>query len=126
MRRAFICCSLKMVESDFRPTILTGLLQIVFGIFKLARFMKFVPRTVMTGFVNSLAILIFIAQLEHFVGETWVMYALVALTLAIIYLLPYLTKTVPSTLVEIIVVTAIVLVLNIGVRNVGDMGALTH
>ncbi|WP_078392640.1 SulP family inorganic anion transporter [Shouchella patagoniensis] len=114
------------LEYLLAATIVTGFLQIVFGVLKLAQFMKFVPRTVMTGFVNSLAILIFIAQLEHFIGETWVMYALVALTLAIIYLLPYVTKAIPSTLVAIIVVTAIVLILNIDVRNVGDMGALTQ
>ncbi|MFB4213912.1 SulP family inorganic anion transporter [Shouchella sp. JSM 1781072] len=107
-------------------TILTGIIQIIFGVFKLARYMKFVPRTVMTGFVNSLAILIFLAQIDHFVGETWIMYALVALTLAIIYLFPYVTKAIPSTLVAIIVVTVIVLTMNIGVRNVGDMGELSQ
>ncbi|AXF55410.1 SulP family inorganic anion transporter [Salicibibacter kimchii] len=114
------------LEYLLAATILTGIIQILFGVFKLARFMKFIPRTVMTGFVNSLAILIFLAQIEHFVGETWVMYALVALTLAIIYLFPMITKAVPSTLVAIIVVTIIVLSMNIGVRNVGDMGTLTQ
>ncbi len=69
-------------------TILTGILQVLFGVFKLSRIMKFVPRSVMVGFVNALAILIFTSQLQHFVGENWIMYALVALTLAIIYLLP--------------------------------------
>ncbi len=114
------------LEYLLAATILTGILQILFGVFKLARYMKFVPRTVMTGFVNSLAILIFLAQIDHFVGETWLMYALVALTLAIIYLFPLLTKAVPSTLVAIIVVTIIVLTMNLGVRNVGDMGALSQ
>ncbi|WP_078555062.1 SulP family inorganic anion transporter [Bacillus alkalicellulosilyticus] len=107
-------------------TILTGILQILFGVFKLARYMKFVPRSVMVGFVNALAILIFLAQLQHFVGETWIMYSLVALTLAIIYILPRFTKAVPSTLVAIIVVTAIAIFANFGVRTVGDMGALTQ
>ncbi|MFC5714032.1 SulP family inorganic anion transporter [Thalassorhabdus alkalitolerans] len=105
-------------------TILTGIIQILFGVFKLAVFMKFIPRSVIVGFVNALAILIFMAQLEHFVGETWVMYALVALTLAIIYLLPKVTSAVPSTLVAIVVVTAIAVFMNAGVRTVGDMGAL--
>lgn len=114
------------IEYLLAATILTGVLQILFGIFKLARFMKFVPRTVMTGFVNALAILIFTSQLQHFVDETWMMYALVALTLAIIYIFPRITKAVPSTLVAIIVVTIIVLTMNIGVRNVGDMGELTQ
>ncbi|WP_026671974.1 SulP family inorganic anion transporter [Alkalihalobacterium bogoriense] len=107
-------------------TILCGILQILFGVFKLARYMKFIPRSVMVGFVNALAILIFTSQLQHFVDETWIMYALVALTLAIIYILPRFTKAVPSTLVAIIVVTAIVIFGNIGIRTVGDMGTLTQ
>ncbi|MCT2534397.1 SulP family inorganic anion transporter [Aquibacillus koreensis] len=107
-------------------TILTGILQIIFGLCNLARFMKFIPRSVMVGFVNALAILIFTSQLEHFVDETWVMYALVGLTLAIIYLLPIATKVVPSTLVAIIVVTALAIYMNAGVRTVGDMGELTR
>ncbi|MBR7798083.1 MAG: SulP family inorganic anion transporter [Bacillota bacterium] len=107
-------------------TILTGIIQILFGILKLARMMKFVPRSVMIGFVNALAIMIFTSQLQHFVGETWIMYALVALTLAIIYLLPRFTKAIPSTLVAIVVVTAIVIIGNINVGTVGDMGIITQ
>ncbi|MDQ0208846.1 SulP family inorganic anion transporter [Alkalicoccobacillus murimartini] len=114
------------LEYLLAATILTGVIQIIFGVCKFAKLMQFVPRTVMTGFVNSLAILIFMAQIEHFIGETWVMYLLVGVTLAIIYLFPMITKAVPSTLVAIIVVTIIVLFLNIGVRNVGDMGTLTQ
>jgi sulfate permease, SulP family len=87
------------IQYLFAATILTGIIQILFGIFKLARYMKFIPRSVMVGFVNALAILIFTAQLQHFEGEAWIMYALVGLTLAIIFLFPYITKTVPSTLV---------------------------
>ncbi|MCC2251825.1 MAG: SulP family inorganic anion transporter [Bacillota bacterium] len=107
-------------------TILTGIIQIIFGIFKLARVMKFVPRSVMVGFVNALAILIFTAQLPHFKGEGWIMYGLVGLTLAIIYILPRITTAVPSALVAIIVVTAIVILGDIHVGTVGDMGALTQ
>ena len=107
-------------------TILTGILQYLFGVFKLARFMKFIPRSVMVGFVNALAILIFESQLQHFVNEPWIIYGLVALTLAIIYLFPLLTKAVPSTLVAIIIVSAVTIGMNIGVRNVGDMGDLTQ
>ncbi|MCM3443941.1 SulP family inorganic anion transporter (plasmid) [Metabacillus halosaccharovorans] len=107
-------------------TILTGIIQFLFGTFKLASIMKFVPRSVMVGFVNALAIMIFTSQLQHFEGESWVMYGLVALTLAIIYLFPKVTKAVPSTLVAIIVVTAIVIFGDIGVRAVGDLGVLTQ
>ncbi|SES36788.1 sulfate permease, SulP family [Salipaludibacillus aurantiacus] len=114
------------LEYLLAATILTGIIQLLFGVFKLASFMKFVPRSVMIGFVNALAILIFTSQLQHFVGETWVMYALVALTLAIIYILPRFSKAVPSTLVAIIVVTGLAITMNFGVRTVGDMGALTQ
>ncbi|MBW3113697.1 MULTISPECIES: SulP family inorganic anion transporter [Bacillaceae] len=107
-------------------TILTGVIQIIMGVLKLGRLMKFVPRSVMVGFVNALAILIFSAQLPHFVGETWVMYAMVAGALAIIYILPRFTKAVPSALVAIIAVTVFAVLTGSGVRTVGDMGELTQ
>lgn len=106
-------------------TILTGVLQIIMGALKLGKLMKFVPRSVMTGFVNALAILIFAAQLPHFVGESWQMYAMVAGSLAIIYILPRFTKAVPSPLVAILVITAIAIFMGSDVRTVGDMGELT-
>jgi sulfate permease, SulP family len=109
----------------FAATILTGIIQILFGVLKLSRFMKFIPRSVMIGFVNALAILIFMAQLEQFVGATWVMYALVAGALAIIYLFPRISKTIPSPLVAIVVISALVIFAGIDVRTVGDMGKLT-
>jgi SulP family sulfate permease len=107
-------------------TILTGILQILFGVFKLARYMKFIPRSVMVGFVNALAILIFTSQLQHFVGEQWIIYVLVGLTLAIIYLFPYVLKSVPSTLVAIVAITALSIFMNYGVRTVGDMGTISQ
>jgi sulfate permease, SulP family len=110
----------------FAATILTGLFQILFGVLKLARFMKFIPRSVMIGFVNALAILIFMAQLEQFKGATWVMYALVAGALAIIYLFPRITKAVPSPLIAIIVISIIAIFTGVDVRTVGDMGNLTN
>ncbi len=91
------------LEYLLAASILTGIIQILFGIFKLARYMKFIPRSVMVGFVNALAIMIFTSQLQHFEGETWNMYVLVAITLAIIYLFPYVSKTIPATLVAIVV-----------------------
>ena len=113
------------LEYLLAATILTGIIQLLFGVFKLSSIMKFVPRSVMIGFVNALAILIFTSQLQHFVGETWIMYSLVALTLAIIYILPRFTTAVPSTLVAIIVVTGLAIIMNFGVRTVGDMGTLS-
>ncbi|MCM3768510.1 SulP family inorganic anion transporter [Neobacillus niacini] len=106
-------------------TILTGILQIIMGALKLGSLMKFVPRSVMTGFVNSLAILIFAAQLPHFAGESWPMFAMVAGALAIIYVMPRFTKVLPSPLVAIIVMTIIAVMTGSDVRTVGDMGELT-
>lgn len=107
-------------------TVLTGVIQILIGVLKLGKYMKFIPRSVMVGFVNALAILIFTAQLPHFVGESWVMYAMVAGALAIIYLFPKVTKAVPSPLVAIIVITIIAVISGSTVRTVGDMGELTQ
>lgn len=108
----------------FAATILTGFFQILFGWKKLGRYMKFVPRSVMVGFVNALAILIFMAQLPQFVGASWQMYAMVAASLAIIYGFPRITKVIPSPLVAIIVMTGIAIVFKSDVRTVGDMGQL--
>lgn len=107
-------------------TILTGVIQIIMGVLKLGKLMKFVPRSVMIGFVNALAILIFSAQLTHFVGESWVMYAMAAGSLAIIYIFPRFTKVVPSPLVAIIVITVFAVMTGSGVRTIGDMGELTQ
>ena len=107
-------------------TILAGLLQIGMGLLKLGFVMRYVSKSVMTGFVNALAILIFLAQLPELdPGRVPMLtYPLVALGLAIIYLFPRLTTAIPSPLVTIIVLTALVLALDLDVRNVGDMGAL--
>ncbi|MRG85633.1 SulP family inorganic anion transporter [Salinibacillus xinjiangensis] len=113
------------VEYLFAATILTGIIQILFGIFKLGRFITFIPHSVMIGFVNALAILIFLAQLQHFVGASWVMYAFVLGTLAIIYLLPKLTTAVPSALVAIIVMTVVAIAGGFNLSTVGDMGQIT-
>jgi len=98
-------------------TILTGIIQIIFGQLKLARYLKFVPSSVMTGFVNALAILIFAAQLPQFKGATWLMYALVAAGIAIIYLFPRLTTAIPAALVAIIVLTAAAMMLGLHVST---------
>jgi SulP family sulfate permease len=112
------------IEYLFAATMLTGALQILFGWLKLARYMKFVPRPVMVGFVNALAILIFMAQLPQFEGATLAMYGLVVAALAIIYGLPRLTTAVPAPLVAIVALTALTVGLGIHTRTVGDMGAL--
>lgn len=105
-------------------TILTGVLQILAGTFRLGVLMRFVSRSVITGFVNALAILIFMAQLPELIGVNPVVYPMVAAGLAIIYLFPYLTKAVPSPLVAIVVLTAASIALGLDIRTVGDMGQL--
>ncbi|MGM0845701.1 MAG: SulP family inorganic anion transporter [Bacillota bacterium] len=114
------------VQYLLAATILTGVLQILFGVFKLAKYMKFIPRSVMVGFVNALAIMIFTSQLQHFDNEGRIVYILVAVTLAIIYLLPYVTKVIPSTLVAIVVLTGASIFMDFGVRTVGDMGTISQ
>lgn len=105
-------------------TVLTGVLQVVAGLAKIGNVMRFVSRSVMTGFVNALAILIFMAQLPEFKGAGLTMYVMVAAALAIIYLLPRLTTLVPSPLVAIIVLTTVSIVWKLDVRTVGDLGEL--
>jgi SulP family sulfate permease len=105
-------------------TILTGILQIIAGAFKLGSLMRFVSKSVVTGFVNALAILIFMAQLPEFHGAGIQMYGMVALGLGIIYLVPYITKAIPSPLICIIVLTILSIFFNMDLRTVGDMGQL--
>ena len=112
------------LEYLLAETILTGILQILAGTFKLGSLMRFVSRSVVTGFVNALAILIFMAQLPEFNGAGPLMYGMVAAGLAIIYILPRFTKAVPSPLVCIILLTAVSIFFNFDLRTVGDMGEL--
>ncbi len=108
-------------------TLLTGVLQIIAGYLKLGSLMRFVSRSVVTGFVNALAILIFMAQLPELTNVTWHVYAMTATGLAIIYLfplLPIIGKSIPSPLVCIVVLSAIAIYLKLDIRTVGDMGEL--
>jgi len=112
------------LEYLLAATILTGVLQILAGTFKLGSLLRFVSRSVTTGFVNALAILIFMAQLPEFDNASWVVYAMVAAGLAIIYLFPYVTKAVPSPLIAILILTAFSIFMGLDIRTVGDMGEL--
>ncbi|PTX04793.1 SulP family inorganic anion transporter [Pararhodobacter aggregans] len=107
-------------------TVLAGLIQIAAGLLRLGFVMRYVSKSVMTGFVNALAILIFMAQLPELdpTRVSWTTYAMVAAGLAIIYLFPRITRAVPSPLVTIIVLTALTLIFQWDVRTVGDMGEL--
>ena len=115
------------LEYLLAATVLTGVLQIIAGYLKLGALMSFVSRTVVVGFVNALAILIFMAQLPELTNVTWHVYALTVAGLAIIYLFPYVPvvgKTIPSPLVTIIVLTLVTVAVGIDVRTVGDMGSM--
>ncbi|KAA0876655.1 SulP family inorganic anion transporter [Nitrincola tapanii] len=112
------------LEYLLAATLLTGVLQIAAGYLKLGSLMRFVSRSVVTGFVNALAILIFMAQLPELTQVTWHVYAMTAGGLAIIYLFPYLNKTIPSPLVCILVLTGLAIWLDLDIRTVSDMGDL--
>ncbi len=112
------------LEYLLAATILTGILQLLAGFLRLGQYLRFVSKSVMTGFINALAILIFMAQLPEFRNTGWEMYAMVAAGLAIIYLLPRVIKSIPSPLVCIVVLTAIAIVTGMDLRTVGDMGQL--
>ncbi|WP_341990239.1 SulP family inorganic anion transporter [Azorhizobium sp. AG788] len=112
------------VQYLFAATILMGLFQIAAALLKLGRLMRFVSQSVMTGFVNALAILIFLAQLPELVNVPPATYGLIALGLGIIYLFPRLTRAVPSPLVAIVVLTAISALFHLDVRTVAHLGEL--
>ncbi len=115
------------LEYLLAATILCGVFQIFAGFLRLGALMRFVSRSVVTGFVNALAILIFLAQLPELTNVTWHVYAMTAGGLGIIYLFPLLPKIgqiIPSPLVCILVLTAIAMTLGMDIRTVGDMGEL--
>jgi len=115
------------LEYLLAATVLTGLMQITAGYLKLGSLMRFVSRSVVTGFVNALAILIFMAQLPELTNVTWPVYALTLAGLGIIYLfpyLPYIGKLLPSPLICIVVITAVAMYWGVDIRTVGDMGDL--
>ena len=104
--------------------LLGGVIQILLGVAGVARLMRFVPRSVMVGFVNALAILIFLAQVPHLVHVPWLVYPMVAAGIAVIVLLPRLTRVVPAPLVAIVALTAVTLVTGLVLPTVGDEGEL--
>lgn len=106
-------------------TIATGIIQVFFGIFKVGNLLRFIPKSVMSGFVNSLGIMLFVDQLHFFKGQSYIMYVLVLIGLAVIYLFPLITKKIPQNLMAIIIVTAIVMIFNIKVPDLGTLGNIS-
>lgn len=107
-------------------TILTGIIQVIFGVFGIAKLMRFIPNAVMIGFVNALAILIFMAQVPHFLGEGTLTYIFIAITLVIVYVLPRYFKAIPAPLIAIVLLTAITFMMNLEMKTIGDLGAITQ
>jgi SulP family sulfate permease len=112
------------LEYLLAATLLTGLLQVIFGVLKLGRQMKYVPRAVMLGYINALAVLIFLAQLPQLTNVPLAVYLITALSLAIIYILPRFTTAVPSPLVALAIMTAGAIAFKLEIPTVGDMGEL--
>lgn len=107
-------------------TILTGFIQIALGYLKIARFMKFIPNAVMLGFVNSLAILVFLAQTPHFIGgnvETWVF---LLVTIGLIYVIPRFFKAIPAPLIAVVVLSVVAVMIGSDMKTVGDMGTISQ
>lgn len=107
-------------------TVLTGLIQILFGVFKIARLMKFIPNAVMIGFVNSLAILVFIAQTPHFIGGSLMTWLFLLLTIVLIYAIPYVIKGIPAPLIAVVILSIVAVYSGINLKTVGDMGTISQ
>lgn len=112
------------VEYLFAATILMGFIQLLLGILKVGRLMKFIPRSVMIGFVNALGIMIFMSQIEHIFGISISTYIYVIITLLIVYIIPRFFKAIPAPLIAIIVLTALYMYTGSDVRTVGDLGSI--
>lgn len=106
--------------------LLAGVFQIILGLLGVARLMRFIPRSVMVGFVNSLAILVFIAQLPHLIGVPWLVYPLVAAGILVIIAMPRITRAIPAPLVSVVIITTVSVVFALQVPTVGDQGELPH
>ena len=104
--------------------LLAGLLQVLLAVFGVAKLLRFIPRSVMVGFVNALAILVFVSQLPHLIGVPWLVYPLLVAGLLIMYVMPRFTQVVPAPLVAIVLLTGAAVVFSLNVPTVGDQGAL--
>ena len=105
-------------------TVLTGVIQILFGMMKISRLMKFIPNSVMIGFVNSLAILVFIAQMPHFIGGSLLTWVFLLATIALIYGIPYIIKGIPAPLIAVVILSVVAVYTGVNLNTVGDMGSI--
>lgn len=112
------------IDYFIATVLLAGIFQILLAVLGVAKLMRFIPRSVMTGFVNALAILVFSSQVPHLMNVPWLVYPLVVLGILVMLLMPRITKIIPAPLVSVILVTATVLVFALNVPTVGDQGEL--
>ncbi len=115
-----------MLNYILLATIIAGLIQVLFGVFKLGKFIRLVPQPALYGFVNGLAIIIAMAQFKFFEGQNWIMYAIVIITMLIIYILPKFSKVIPSGLVAIVPISLVVYFTGIDTLTVGDLADLSQ
>lgn len=106
-------------------TILTGIIQIIFGLLKVSKLMKFISNAVMLGFVNSLALLVFIAQTPHFIGKNTLTWVFLLITISLVYLIPFVIKGIPSPLIAVVILTVVAIFTGGNLSTVGDMGTIT-
>jgi SulP family sulfate permease len=112
------------IDYFIATVLLAGVFQVLLAVLGVAKLMRFIPRSVMTGFVNALAIFVFSSQVPHLLNVPWLVYPLVALGILVMILMPRITKIIPAPLVSVIIVTAVVIVFAINVPTVGDQGEL--
>lgn len=113
------------LEYLFASTILTGVIQILLGFLKVSRLMALIPRSVMIGFVNSLALLVFIAQLPHFIHGNFISWIFLLLTISLIYLIPLAIKTIPAPLIVVVILSICASLFNFEMTTVGDTGEIS-
>ncbi|HWK76649.1 SulP family inorganic anion transporter [Microbacterium sp.] len=112
------------IDYFIATVLLAGVFQVLLAVLGVAKLMRFIPRSVMTGFVNALAIFVFSSQVPHLLNKPWLVYPLVALGILVMIFMPRITKVIPAPLVSVIIVTAVVIVFAIQVPTVGDQGEL--
>lgn len=114
------------LEYILAATILTGMIQFILGLFGVANLMRFIPNSVMLGFVNALGIMIFITQMPYLIGGGMMTYVFAGVTLILVYLIPRFIKMIPAPLIAIVVMTGIALVSGVNLQSIGDLGTMPN
>lgn len=112
------------LEYVLAATILTGIIQFILGVFGVANLMRFIPNSVMLGFVNALGIMIFITQMPYLIGRGMVTYVFAIITLILVYVIPRFIKVIPAPLIAIVVMTSIALFSGVKLQSIGDLGTM--